>query len=136
MTEEPFSEWVRERPESIQRLMIDWPPEARVRAREGEVLMVPAPGVEGTVASWFEDGTIGVLADLPAGTQLRGQCDPTKLEIVGFATFGETLIDHDWIRSIVEPQRTVADGILNRHGESRATLEEAGLDDLPSNDEG
>lgn len=114
MTDEPFSEWVRERPESIQRLMIDWPPEARVRAREGVVLMVPAPGVEGTVASWFEDGTIGVLAglpaavknaageELPAGTQLRGQCDPDKLEVVGFATFGETLIDHDLIRSIVE----------------------------------
>jgi hypothetical protein len=112
--EKPFSEWVLARPAEVQRLMIDWPPQAQVRAKEGERLMIPAPGVVGEVVSWFEGGSVGVLAplvvdmtaarggELNAGDELSAECDPAKLEIVEFATFGETLIDHDCIRSIVE----------------------------------
>ncbi len=110
-----MTNWIRERPESVQRLMIDWPPMATVRARRGEVLMVPGPGVEGEIASWFEDGTVGVEAaltqpvtnpageTLEAGTVLRGQCDPAKLEIVRYAEMPDgTLLDSDYIRSVVE----------------------------------
>lgn len=112
--EQPFTEWVLSRPPEIQRLMIDWPPEARVRAKDGAVLMVPAPGLVGKIVSWFEAGNVGVLAplaigvrtpageELGAGEELRGECDPEKLEIVEFAVFGETTINNDLIRSIVE----------------------------------
>lgn len=117
MTETPFSDWVHQRPEPIQQLMIAWPPQAVVRARNGVVLMVPGPGVEGTVASWFEDGTIGVEAALPtavtnpagetleAGQVLRGACDPEKLEIVRYAEMPDgTVLNSDCIRDIIEEQ--------------------------------
>jgi hypothetical protein len=120
MSDTPFSDWVSERPEQVQRLMIDWPPMATVRAKPGEVLMVPAPGVEGEIASWFEDGYVGVTAPLAAavtspasgetlevGEVLRGECDPQKLEIVGYATTPDgTEITPDLIRGIVGTSQT------------------------------
>jgi hypothetical protein len=111
----PFSQWVRQRPPEVQKLMIDWPPGATVRAKPGEHLMAPAPAVEGRVASWFEDGTIGVEAPMQdtrtspitgitvhSGETIRGQCNPGQLELVGYATFGETQITPELIRSIID----------------------------------
>jgi hypothetical protein len=59
-----FAEFLRSRPESIQALAREWPPFTVVRAREGEVLLVPAPGVEGTVESYYEGGELGIVAPL------------------------------------------------------------------------
>lgn len=64
--------WLRARPEPVQKLMREFPPECKVMAREGVELMVPAPGVVGTVTSWFEDGTLGVDAPLQAAGLARG----------------------------------------------------------------
>lgn len=122
MSENPFADWVRERPAEIQKLMIDWPPEATVRAKPGVVLMVPAPGVEGTISSWFESGTLGVDAPLlmtetspatgetlEAGTTMHAQeVRPDQLELVSYAEMPDgTIIDPDYIRAIVEapPER-------------------------------
>jgi hypothetical protein len=65
-------EWLRSRPEPVQKLMREFPPECKVMARESVELMVPAPGVVGTVTSWFEDGTLGVDAPLQAEGLARG----------------------------------------------------------------
>lgn len=124
MPDEPFSEWVRDRPEEVQRLMIDWPPDARVRAKPGVVLMIPAPGVEGRVASWFENGNIGIEAPLaapagpnyrgetlPEGEVLRGECSPDQLEIVGYSSYGETEITPDVIRGIVDDDSTTRSNV-------------------------
>ena len=117
MSDTPFSDWVLGRPKEIQRLMIDWPPQATVRAKPGVILMVPAPGIEGTVTSWFESGTVGVDAPLSraetspatgetleAGAVMHAcEVEPEQLEIVGFATMPDgTVLDSDCIRSIIE----------------------------------
>jgi len=117
MSEAPFSDWVLERPKEIQRLMIDWPPQAAVKAKPGVVLKIPAPGVEGFITSWFENGTLGVDAPLlmsetspatgktlEAGTFIHAaEVRQDQLEIVGYATMPDgTVLDHDLIRSIVE----------------------------------
>lgn len=106
MSETPFTDWVRERPEVVQRLIVDWPPEASVIARPGREFFIPAPGVIGRVASWHEDGYVGVEAPSPyarrghggavvhSGTLLRAAVHPRDLVIVAFATFGETVLDH------------------------------------------
>lgn len=89
-----FVEWVRERPPVIQELMLAWPPLAAVVTKPGVLLLVPAPGVEGSVESWLEDGRLGVVAPLTIphpehgfGTAKRGdlvivRIDPTDLELV------------------------------------------------------
>lgn len=56
-----FVTWVRNRPPVIQELMREFPL-CLVRTRPGIVLLIPAPGVEGEVNSYFEDGTLGVVA--------------------------------------------------------------------------
>lgn len=57
-------EWIRSRPESVQRLMIEWPPMCVVKTLPGVILLIPAPGVEGTVTSYYENGTLGVDAPM------------------------------------------------------------------------
>lgn len=57
-----FVEFVRSRPEGVQELMQEWPPLSIVRAIDGLTLLVPAPGVEGTVLSYFEDWRLGIVA--------------------------------------------------------------------------
>jgi hypothetical protein len=39
-----------------------FPPGAKVRAKPGRVFLIPAPGVDGTIYSYFEDGDLGVAA--------------------------------------------------------------------------
>jgi hypothetical protein len=88
----PAERWVATRPHPVRRLMRDFPPSARVVARPGRAFMVPAPGVVGRVSSYFEDGTVGVVAPLPAGITNRlgvgplvsGQCPPEALVVVGY----------------------------------------------------
>ena len=100
-----FVRFVRSRPPSVQRLMREWPPLAVVRAREGVVLLVPAPGVEGTVQSYFEDGSLGVVApatiphpvhgwgDAEPGQMLKATVRPDQLEFVR---------EGEWTRVAVE----------------------------------
>lgn len=59
-----FVEFVRERPPSVQALMREWPPLCVVKTRPGVVLLIPAPGVEGVVESYYENGTLGVSAPM------------------------------------------------------------------------
>lgn len=90
-------EWLREwlaDPERkpVLTLIREWPPGCKVTSHEDAPLMIPAPGIVGTVVSWFEAGTVGVLAPmaeartspitritLEAGEQIRGECDPARL---------------------------------------------------------
>lgn len=83
MADDPsFVEWVRGRPESVQRLLRQWPPGTQVKAREGRELVVPAPGMVGRVVSWTEDGDLGVVAE--GGGSIRATCDPEWLEAIGY----------------------------------------------------
>lgn len=86
--------FARSRPESVQALMREWPPGATVKTKPGVVLLVPAPGVEGTVGSYFEDGKLGIAApasiphpkhgfgDAAVGEMLSAAVDPTQLVLV------------------------------------------------------
>lgn len=91
---EAFAEFVTTRPANVQALMRDWPPLATVKTKPGIVLLVPAPGVEGHVESYFEDGTLGIAAPLviphpehgygnaSPGDLLCGPVDPEQLDLV------------------------------------------------------
>jgi hypothetical protein len=59
-------------PTEGRALIAEWPPGCVVRARPGVVLMVPAPGVEGTVVSYFESGDLGVAAPLAIPHPVHG----------------------------------------------------------------
>jgi hypothetical protein len=89
-------DWLGPLPKSVQILARLWPPGCYVQAHEGKKLIVPAPGIVGEVYSYFENGTLGVVADLPEGFEtetdeqfeegevVAGQCDPDWLEIVEY----------------------------------------------------
>lgn len=92
-------EWLADRP-AVHDLVVEWPPLARVRAREGRSLMIPAPGVIGQVNSYFEDGNLGVIAPMAAtltspvtgvtvsaGELISGECEPAWLELVEYGDF-------------------------------------------------
>jgi hypothetical protein len=93
-----FVEFVRSRPAAIQRLMLIWPPYAMVRAKKDVTLLIPAPGVDGYVGSYVENGNLGIIAPtsvphpehgwgkdpetgepLPPGTMLSAECKPEVL---------------------------------------------------------
>ena len=59
-----FVRWTQRRPPIVQALMWDWPPLAVVKTRPGIILLIPAPGTEGTIQSYFEDGSLGVAAPM------------------------------------------------------------------------
>jgi hypothetical protein len=91
---EEFAQFVRGRPESVQALMRDWPPTAIVRTRPGVTLLVPAPDVDGTVVSYFENGRLGVAAPITIphpehgfgaatpGEMAKAECSPDQLQLV------------------------------------------------------
>lgn len=59
-----FVEFVRSRPPAVQALAREWPPGCVVKTRPGVVLLIPAPGIEGVVTSYYENGTLGVDAPM------------------------------------------------------------------------
>jgi hypothetical protein len=97
---EEFVEYVRERPPVIQDLMRQWPPGAIVKTVPGVTLLIPAPGIEGTVNSYFEDGSLGIVAPtsiphpehgwgrdedgtpLEPGTLVAAAVDPAMLRLI------------------------------------------------------
>jgi hypothetical protein len=91
---EEFAQFVRSRPDSVQALMREWPPMAIVRTRPGVVLLVPAPGIDGTVVSYFESGGLGVAAPITLphpehgfgaatpGDLTRAEVSPNQVQLV------------------------------------------------------
>lgn len=88
-----FEELVRSQPPVIQELMREWPPLAVVRTKPDVILLVPAPGVEGTVQSYFEGGSLGIVAPMTLphpehgwgdgmGQMLKAEVSPDQLELV------------------------------------------------------
>ncbi len=88
-------DWFLSRPKEIQDLMRQFPPACFVKTVPGVSLLVPAPGVEGRVQSYFENGDIGVVAEqqcdifsvplnkvVPKGTLLKGAVPAKNLEFV------------------------------------------------------
>lgn len=88
-------EWLRSRPEAIQRVAREFPPGCTVRTKPGVILLVPAPGVDGDVVSYYEDGHLGVAAplsiphpehgwgDAEPGERAQAHVDPDLLELRG-----------------------------------------------------
>jgi len=77
-----FKQWLKERPQEVIDVMLRFPPDAKVKAKEGYTRFVPAPGQEGIVISHIEtdDGVmirVGVL-----GVEVNGVCDPDYLELI------------------------------------------------------
>lgn len=94
-----LADWLDDR-DAIHALAVEWPPASKVRAQEGRVLIAPAPGVIGTITSYFEDGSIGVAAPMAAtvvspitgetaevGEVIQGNCEAEWLELVEFGPF-------------------------------------------------
>lgn len=88
------AEWLAARP-AIHELAIAFPPGCKVTSREDAPLLVPAPGTIGIVISYYEEGLVGVVAELDRdvtspvsgvtlekGEPLKGQCDPGRLVLV------------------------------------------------------
>lgn len=100
MTYDELVEFVGALPASLHDLVKDWPPTCVVRARPGVVLLVPGPGVEGIVVSYFEpyddlpNGGLGVLGPVTIphpehgygtatpGEPAKAECRPECLEVV------------------------------------------------------
>lgn len=74
--------WIRSRPPEVQALIRRFPPMCLVEAVPGRLLYVPAPGVIGVVASYFENGTVKVEAPGPAGEPASALCEADWLEFV------------------------------------------------------
>jgi len=112
----PFSEWLKSRPPEIQELMVLFPLGATVRTKEGVRLLCPAPGTRGTVVSWFEAGTVGVVAQmqryiespitgrsLDKGDSVKGECLADHLEVVSYAEIAPGVIcDGALVRSLLD----------------------------------
>lgn len=90
-----FRNWVQDRPPAVQQLIRDWPPGAKVMAAEDVELAVPAPGIVGRVNSYFEDGSLGIIAPvqhmmaspltgtiIDMGEPIKGQCRPEQLVLL------------------------------------------------------
>jgi hypothetical protein len=89
-----FVDFARSRPASVRELMRAWPPLCTVRTRPHVTLLVPAPGVDGRVESYTEDGRLGVVAPITIphpehgygmgrpGMLAKGMCAPTDLVLV------------------------------------------------------
>lgn len=93
---ERLAEWLTGR-EAIDELAIAWPPGCKVTSHEDRPLMIPAPGIVGIVESYFEDGTIGVVAAMQqtrsspitgvtvtAGSSIKAQCSPRSLVLLEY----------------------------------------------------
>lgn len=81
-------EWVRERPDSIKRLMLDFPPACWVVAAPGKSLCCPRPGDRAQIASYTEDGSVSVIgaARLPGEAEdlIKAFCDPSWLRVAEY----------------------------------------------------
>jgi len=84
-------EWMRARPQ-LHEVFKLLPPACTVRALRP--LVCPAPGEEGNVVSYTDDGQVSVVVE---GNPIRGFCDPTWLEPIGF-TAG---ITPEWVLSVL-----------------------------------
>jgi hypothetical protein len=92
--QEELREFIVGFPADKRDLIVDWPPGCIVKTRPGVILLIPAPGVEGTVISYFESGLLGVAApmtlphpdhgwgDGAPGKMVKAQIDPTDLEFI------------------------------------------------------
>ena len=87
--------WMKERPDSIKRLMVLFPPSCLVRTVAGQSLRCPAPGTVGIVQSYFESGNIGVI-QTPDGV-VRAECQPDWIEAVSF----RMPCDPDWMKELL-----------------------------------
>lgn len=88
-----FVEWARSRPESVQKVMREFPPGCIVRTVDNVILLCPAPGVSGTVVSYFENGRVRVSAPasiphpehgwgtLEPGDLISAEVDPKQLRL-------------------------------------------------------
>lgn len=107
-------EWVRTRPLAVQETIKRLPPGCSVRAVEGRVLLAPAPGVVGQVASYFEDGSVSVTAPMAEtltspitgntveeGEYVGGQCDPEWLEVVEYLEVEGVKLDEAWAEGLI-----------------------------------
>lgn len=87
MTREPtgaemieYAEWLSSRPPAVAEVIRLLPPGTKVRAKEGETLICPAPGVVGQVVSYTEnDDHVGVRV---SDGVWAAECDPGWLEVV------------------------------------------------------
>lgn len=86
-----LGEYIKTLPEDIWDLVEAFPPLSDVRAAEGVRLRIPAPGIDGSVVSYVEDRTIGVVAPvqhayqtaaggiIPIGTEIKAFLKPEEL---------------------------------------------------------
>lgn len=107
-------EWLEERPPHVRSLAVRFPPGATVKAKDGQVLMVPAPGVTGEVYSYFENGCVGVVAPLAAdvdspitawhgeeGQMVRAQVRADCLELVDYRVLDGTAVSCELVADVV-----------------------------------
>ncbi len=100
-------EWLRSRPESIKKLMRKFPPACYVIATRP--LGMPAPGQIGQVMSYFESGLVSVqgrqsIGGVELGFEVRAQCEPEWLEVVGYYYNKEFRViqDQEWIEEVLK----------------------------------
>lgn len=72
-------QWLVSRPQVIKDLIVKFPPDCLVKATC--VLVTPAPGETGIVASYFENSMISVVVP---GKDIKAQCEADWLEVVEY----------------------------------------------------
>lgn len=98
--------WMRSRPPEIQVLMRRLPPSCLVRSAPGHTHTIPAPGRDGKVVSYFENGLVSVMHTEPSFGffgPLRGQCKPEDLVVVGYyQSPGRPAQDEAWVARVLD----------------------------------
>jgi hypothetical protein len=85
--------------------MLDWPPLCVVRARDEIKLLVPAPGVEGTVQSYSENGDLGIVAPATLPHPEHGWGTVTPGQLLAATVKADWLVlvrEGEWSRADVE----------------------------------
>ena len=103
--QDAFVEFVRSRPPIIQQMMLDRPPLAVVKARSGITLLVPAPGVEGTVVGYVGNGLLIVQAPITIPHPEHGWGTATPGELANarvHPVYLELVRESQWTRADVE----------------------------------
>jgi hypothetical protein len=67
-----FVAFVRGLPSVVHPLLREWPPLTVVATKPEVELLIPAPGVEGTIQSYREDGRVGVVAPVTVPHPVHG----------------------------------------------------------------